>query len=771
MQRVQVGSPSVENPGRPKWRSYLQIANWPFAHKLALCPGVAVLIFSALGLYDLSSLRDQAVLIDTVAQTDLVVAVRISESAARLQDINLRLFRLTTLQAANTPMLDVAAQCSDLSVKAADLAKSLVSTSDMIADPRERQLIRDVVPQIELYQQTIDVFGTMLELDFASAANLIRPFDQNAGEVLRLLERAAAHAVADARARATLSAAIARRSYVLNVGIGLSSIMVFLAITGLLTRSTVRSVRTIATMTERVARGISVDVDKLARRDELGTIVQSLSVFQANVTQIAFLAHHDPLTRLPNRILFRERVDQAGRAIDRLGGFALLYLDLDRFKAVNDTLGHPVGDGLLQRVAERLQACVRDGDTIARLGGDEFAMLLLSAKDPAGVEQIARRIIDVIGELFVIDGHQIGIGTSIGIVMAPMDGATAPELLKNADTALYSAKSAGRGTFSFFESAMHVALQSRRTVEIGLRRAIEAGELRLYYQPLVDAQTRQVCAFEALIRWHHPQEGILSPDRFIPVAEASGLIGPIGRWVLSRACLDAASWQMPVKVAVNISPLQFKKPDLVGDVRDALKESGLAPERLEIEITESVLLNDSQVVLTALNAIKALGVGVAMDDFGTGYSSLNYLRTFPFDKVKIDRSFVKDLPHDANSLAIVRAIVGLSETFGMQITAEGVETDEQAIQLAVEDCTYLQGFLFSRPIPADRVAGLLSDSTRASHIEELARDYAETGPVHDPGHEASKAAPEGCMNKADTDHPGSSLHPQPRATSGLAPAA
>nr|WP_321983074.1 GGDEF domain-containing phosphodiesterase [uncultured Lichenicoccus sp.] len=281
------------------------------------------------------------------------------------------------------------------------------------------------------------------------------------------------------------------------------------------------------------------------------------------------------------------------------------------------------------------------------------------------------------------------------------------ELLKNADAALYDAKANGRGAACFYESAMNAALQSRRTLEMDLRQAVGGEQFQLYYQPVVDARSHQICSFEALIRWHHPKRGMIGPDQFIPVCESSGLINLIGHWVLRRACLDAVAWPDEIKVAVNLSPSQFKDKDLVVNVQAALAASGLPAHRLELEITESVLLHDSKAILMILREIKALGVRVAMDDFGTGYSSLSYLRSFPFDKVKIDQSFIRDLPHDRNSMAIVRAIVGLSETFGMTVTAEGVETDEQAMQLALEKCTQLQGYLFSRPVPLLAVAELI----------------------------------------------------------------
>jgi diguanylate cyclase (GGDEF)-like protein len=389
-------------------------------------------------------------------------------------------------------------------------------------------------------------------------------------------------------------------------------------------------------------------------------------------------------------------------------GFAVLCLDLDRFKLVNDTLGHPTGDALLRKVAERLQACVREGDTVARLGGDEFAVILLGVNEPNEVDSLAERIIETVGSPYEVDGHQIVIGTSIGMALAPADGAISDELLKKADTALYGAKSSGGGVCCFFEDSMNAALQSRRQIEVGLRRAIAEGEFVMHYQPLVDAHTHRISSCEALIRWNHPERGLIYPDAFIPIAEASGLIGAIGQWVMRQACMDAMNWGDDIKIAVNLSPSQFKDKHLVNYIHAALEVSGLPANRLELEITESVLLNDNHLILAILQEIKALGVQISMDDFGTGYSSLSYLRSFPFDKVKIDRSFIQDLPNDKNAMAIIRAIVGLGETFGMTVTAEGVETDEQAVQLALEDCTHLQGYLFSKPVPAGNIPSLIS---------------------------------------------------------------
>jgi len=423
--------------------------------------------------------------------------------------------------------------------------------------------------------------------------------------------------------------------------------------------------------------------------------------------QVVFLARHDALTRLPNRVLFHERAEQALAQVGRGTQAAVLCLDLDCFKAVNDTLGHPVGDSLLQAVADRLQACVREVDTVARLGGDEFAVVQVGLDTPADAELLARRIVDVLSEPYDLDGHHVVIGTSVGVALAPSDGTHPDALLKNADMALYRAKLEGRGAYRFFEREMDDLLQARRTLELDLRSALAAGEFELYYQPLVNLLSNQICGFEALMRWHHPTRGLVSPVEFIPVAEEIGLIVSLGEWALNQACREAAGWSGSVKVAVNLSPVQFKSGSLVKAVTGALERSGLPAWRLELEITESVLLQNNTATLATLHDLRDLGVRIAMDDFGTGYSSLSYLRSFPFDKIKIDQSFIRDLCATHDSIAIVRAVTGMGTSLGMATTAEGVETQEQLAQLRVESCTEVQGYLFSQPCPAGGVAGLL----------------------------------------------------------------
>jgi len=433
--------------------------------------------------------------------------------------------------------------------------------------------------------------------------------------------------------------------------------------------------------------------------------------------QILFLARHDALTDLPNRFLFGERMEQAIAQLGRSSGFAVLCLDLDRFKAVNDTLGHLLGDKLLRQVAERLSACAREVDTVARLGGDEFAVIQVGLERPEAAGELARRLVATISEPYEIDGHHVVVGVSIGVAVAPGDGTSGGTLLKNADMALYRAKADGRGTFRFFEPEMDARLQARRALEGDLRRALEQGQLEPFYQPLIDFRSNRICGFEALLRWRHPERGMVSPAEFVPIAEEIGLIVPIGEWVLRRACADAARWPEPVKVAVNVSPAQFKSPLLVDAVAEALAASGLAAGRLELEITESTLLQDNDATLATLHRLRDLGPRISMDDFGTGYSSLSYLRSFPFDKIKIDQSFVRDLASKPDCAAIVRAITGLGASLGMKTTAEGVETEEQMARLRAEGCTEGQGYLFSRPCPIGDVPGLLERWNGLARVE------------------------------------------------------
>jgi diguanylate cyclase (GGDEF)-like protein/PAS domain S-box-containing protein len=424
--------------------------------------------------------------------------------------------------------------------------------------------------------------------------------------------------------------------------------------------------------------------------------------------RIAYMARHDALTGLPNRVLFGERVEQAIADMGRGNGFAVLSVDVDHFKQVNDTLGHPIGDELLRAVAERLQSCIREIDTVGRLGGDEFAVVQRNVRQPEDAALLARRIIEIAGAPYDINGHRVTIGISIGISLAPNDGSSCEKLLKNSDVALYRAKSDGRGTWRFFESEMDARLQARLALEHDLREALNNDQFELHYQPVYHLERNRISGFEALLRWNHPMRGRVSPGEFIPVAEEIGLIIPLGAWVLQRACAEARNWPEEVRLAVNVSPAQFKSGQLVQQVTSALAASGLPAQRLELEITESVLLGNNVETVATLHALRRLGLRISMDDFGTGYSSLNYLRSFPLDKIKIDQCFVRDLGTTEGSGFIVRTIIGLAKSLKMTTTAEGVETEEQLSWLRAEGCTEVQGYLFSLPRPASEVPGLLS---------------------------------------------------------------
>ena len=419
-------------------------------------------------------------------------------------------------------------------------------------------------------------------------------------------------------------------------------------------------------------------------------------------------ALHDALTGLPNRMLLAERLTQALAHMHRHGSaLAVLSLDLDRFKQVNDTLGHSAGDALLCAVAHRLQGCLRACDTVARLGGDEFAIIQTSINANQDVASLSQRLIDALSAPYDIDGQQVVIGTSIGFALSPGDATEATELLKMADIALYRAKADGRGASRSFETGMDAKLQARRLLELDLRKALLMDEFELHYQPLVNLSSGKVTVFEALLRWNHPHRGRVAPDEFIPLAEETAQIVPLGGWVLEQACLDAAGWPGAIRVAVNLSAVQFRGTGLVQAVAHALARSGLEPERLELEITETALLHDCATTLGILRELRGLGVRIAMDDFGTGYSSLGYLRSFPFDKIKIDRCFVQDIETSADCQAIVRAVTGLGQSLGIATTAEGVETWEQLDHVRAEGCEEVQGYLFSQPVPAAEVLAVL----------------------------------------------------------------
>ena len=472
---------------------------------------------------------------------------------------------------------------------------------------------------------------------------------------------------------------------------------------------------------QRMEQGETVEV-QVETRDEIGRLAQSFNRMAAGIAdrerRITQLAFNDSLTGLPNRAFFRQHLDLELRQAERRDRLvALLCVDLDNFKAVNDTLGHPAGDELLRAVAVRLGANVGDA-MVARLGGDEFTVILTHRDAHEAAGAIAGRLIAALAEPFEIGNQEIAIGASVGIAMAPGDGADADTLLKNSDLALYQAKGEGGGTYRFFESEMNARAQARHRLESDLRRAIGAGEFELYYQPLFDLETNRIGSFEALIRWHHPTRGLVAPDDFIPLAEETGLIVPIGAWVIQEACRQAMKWPEDVRVAVNVSSVQFRKPGLTEVLMQALAASGLDPRRLEVEITESIFLESSEALIAILHSLRNLGIRIALDDFGTGYSSLSYLQSFPFDKIKIDRSFIQQLLSRSGSTAIVRAITDLARALGMETTAEGVENPEQLAELRLQGCSSVQGYLFSRPVDAAGVLAALAE------LELSARDAA-----------------------------------------------
>ena len=423
--------------------------------------------------------------------------------------------------------------------------------------------------------------------------------------------------------------------------------------------------------------------------------------------KIAHLAHYDGLTDLPNRILFRERLQDSLNAIQPGEQLAVLYIDIDEFKGVNDALGHPIGDELLKGVADRLRGCLKKTDVAARLGGDEFAVIQTAVKDRSEIIQLVDDIHSAIRQPLECTGHLITTDASIGIATAPCDGVDLDQLLKNADLALYGAKGDGRRTYRFFETGMDQRARARRNLELELRRAITDGSLEIYYQPVVNIEDGKISSCEALLRWRHPERGMISPAEFIPIAEDSGLINQLGLWVLNTACAEATSWPDHVRVAVNVSPVQFRSPALALNVAATLAACGLSASRLELEITEAVLIRDDEAALDMLHQLRKLGVRIALDDFGTGYSSLSYLQRFPFDKIKIDRAFIKDIAGPGASSSIVQAVVNIAAASDMTTTAEGVETEQQRNLLYILGCTEMQGYLFSPAIPAADVRRLL----------------------------------------------------------------
>ncbi|MCP1470557.1 diguanylate cyclase (GGDEF)-like protein [Sphingobium sp. OAS761] len=504
----------------------------------------------------------------------------------------------------------------------------------------------------------------------------------------------------------SLTHAMAAYSPILTALLAFGVIGTLLAIWGayVMSRNLARPIVALEIAARKVSSGEHAEV-RVETRDEIGQLARSfnrmVNAVEERERQIAHMAFHDGLTGLANRALLREQI---ALSLQRNDAFVLFCLDLDNFKSVNDTLGHPTGDALLCEVALRLAETCPTG-FVARLGGDEFAIIVTDGVGAA--DQTGRAIVNALSRPFQVNGHRIVAGTSVGIALAPQDGEDATSLLKNADLALYRAKHDGKGSHRFFESAMDAEAQARRAMEVDLHDALRNGELTLHFQPLFGLSQNRVTAFEALLRWNHPTRGMVSPIDFIPLAEETGLIIPIGEWVIHEACRVAVTWPDDIRIAVNVSPVQFRSATLNAIVMQGLARSGLAPQRLELEITESLFIDNVEATLASLHSLRSLGVRVALDDFGTGYSSLSYLRSFPFDKLKIDRSFIVDLLAHDGATAIIRAITTLADALGIETTAEGVENSDQLDILRAEGCGQIQGYLFSKPIPAGDVAGLL----------------------------------------------------------------
>jgi diguanylate cyclase (GGDEF)-like protein len=449
------------------------------------------------------------------------------------------------------------------------------------------------------------------------------------------------------------------------------------------------------------------------------SVIRDLTESKQSEQRIAHMAHHDPLTDLPNRTAFNECVGATvALAQGSSEGFALLSLDLDRFKSINDVYGHAAGDALLREVAQRLSAAC-EGAFLARIGGDEFAVITPTGAQPAAAEALAGRLHGALDSDIEIEGVAMRVGLTVGVAVFPQDGADALTLAANADAALFRAKSEARGSVRFFEMAMDKQLRERRALQQDLRLAIARGELDLHYQPQAHIGG-EITGFEALVRWHHPRFGVVAPSTFIPLAEESGLIVELGEWILRTACREAASWPNPLRIGINLSPVQFQRGDLVKLVHEVLLETGLSPARLELEITEGILIGDFSGAVSVLRRLKNLGVRIAMDDFGTGYSSLSYLQAFPFDKIKIDQAFVANLAHSQQAVTIIRAVIALGRGLNLPVVAEGVETEEQRSFLAAEQCSEIQGYLVGRPKPIADYAALVGHKPQRGRKRTLA---------------------------------------------------
>lgn len=468
------------------------------------------------------------------------------------------------------------------------------------------------------------------------------------------------------------------------------------------------------TISARATDEESSSTDKVAIRG----VIEDITAQKNAEAKVSYMAHFDGLTDLPNRRLFTETLNRTIHRVKPDDDVALIFFDLDHFKAINDTLGHPIGDKLLQMIARRLETLAKPGDLLARIGGDEFALLLTGAR-AHDVAEVADAIVEQVGDPFMVDDHNIITGVSVGVAAWSPDMADANQLLKYADLALYSAKGDGRNRVACFEKGMDIAAEARRNLELDLRASLSRDEMRLHYQPLVDLKTQKKIGYEALLRWVHPERGVVMPDDFIGVAEETGMIVQLGEWVIRKALDDAAIWDENLTVAINLSPTQMRSASLVSTIVNALARSGVDPNRLELEITESILMQDSEANIRTLHTLRNLGIRISLDDFGTGYSSLNYLRSFPFDKIKIDRCFVSEIDTREDCRAIIRSVIGLAQNLGMTTTAEGVEREDQVDELRIEGCDQVQGFLYGKAEALGEYTDLRPNSPSVPNVETI----------------------------------------------------
>jgi diguanylate cyclase (GGDEF)-like protein len=681
--------------------------------KLAAASGAALALVVAVGVFGLFQLHSVNSVTKDLRDVWLPKIETLNKIQSKITEHRLLATRRT--QTTNFRELAPIARNLDAALTALKLAEETYSRG--VASETERSLFAQYRAQWLTYETTLASVLQRLEAGEISVAlqefnkTTLLAFDAAAEKLERL--------VAFSKERTSAATTRAQRVYHVAVELTIAVIVLAaLAAAGAMVWTTRMVSLPILRVTEAMRRLTAGDhtvgsTEDPNRKDEIGVLARAVAGYRDTLVHSYHMARHDALTGLANRNLFRERIEDGLQRVRRGDSMAVLCLDLDYFKHVNDSLGHPIGDALLKVVAERLRTTVREGDTIARLGGDEFAVLQHGLKQPTGATTLAERLIEVLSAPYDIGGHQVIIGTSIGIAVAPDDGDEAAQLMKNADIALYRSKSDGRGRCHFFKPEMDAATKARRALELEIRRALNACEFELHYQPIINSETKQVSCCEALLRWRHPERGLVLPGEFLALAEEIGLIVPLGEWILRQACLDAVKWPEHIRVAVNVSPVQFKLGRLMETVIRALAASELAPSRLELEITEGVLLTEHSTTLEVLHQLHELGVKIAMDDFGTGYSSLSYLRSFPFDKLKIDQSFVRDMSN-ASSLSIVRALTGLCRSLDIVTTAEGVETIEQLESIRAEGCTEIQGFLVRAARPAAELPTFFENAHKLS---------------------------------------------------------